>query len=90
MMEIFAMKEEKVIRSILSKIKLPPEVKSVDLAFSDDSGGMSAVWINLHVAEDNRPSPDKVNRLIAARRDISRKIIEKQSSPWPYVKFVTN
>ena len=84
------MNEEKLIRSILKNIKLPVEVKSFDLAFSEDSSGMPAVWINLHVDNDNKPSADKVNRLRAVRRDISRRIVEKQSTPWPYVQFVTD
>lgn len=84
------MNEEKLIRDVLKKIKLPTEIKSVDLSFSDDSTGTPAVWINLHVDDDTKPSAEKINRLRAIRRDIARKVAERQSTPWPYVQFVTD
>lgn len=84
------MNEENVIRDIVANIKLPDEVKSVDFSFSDDSTGMPAVWINLHVREDYTPSADKVSMLSAVKKDISRKIFERNVVSWPYIRLVTD
>jgi len=86
----FIVSEEKLIKSIIKKIKLPKEVKSIDFAFSEDSTGMPAVWINLHVSEDYKPSADKVNRLSAARKDISKRILEQNITSWPYVRLIAD
>jgi len=84
------MTDEKVIKSIVKKIKLPEEVKSVDFSFSEDSTGMPAVWINLHVSEDYRPSAEKVSKLSAFKKDISKKIFENNVTSWPYIRLITD
>lgn len=84
------MTEERVIKSIIKKIQFPKDIKSVDFLFSDDSTGMPAVWINLHVAEDYKPSDAKVEMLSALKKDISKKIFEKNVASWPYIRLVTS
>jgi hypothetical protein len=83
------MTEEELIRDAVSKMTLPKEVKSIDFSFSEDSTGMPAVWINLHVAEDFKPSAAKVNKLSAVKKDISKRIFETNAVAWPYIRLVT-
>lgn len=84
------MNEEKLIKSIVEHITLPADVRSVDFSFAEDSTGMPAVWINLHVSEDYKPSAAKMSRLGALKKDISRKIFENNVATWPYVRLVTD
>jgi len=84
------MSEETVIRAIVKGTKLPKEVTTFDLTFANDSTGQPAVWVNLHVKNDLRPTPEKVQRLTAARKAISEKIFKKHLTRWPYVQLVTD
>ena len=84
------MTEEAAIQSILDHVALPDDVLSVDFSFSDDSTGMPAVWINLHVVDDYHPSPAKVSRLVAAKEAISRPILDAGFSCWPYVRLIAD
>nr|WP_315260937.1 hypothetical protein [uncultured Duganella sp.] len=84
------MTDEKLIRDVINKINLPEEILSVDFSFSEDSTGMPAVWINLHILDDYKPSAEKISKLSALMRDISRKILDTDVISWPYVRFVTD
>ena len=84
------MTDEKLIKAIVDQMKLPQEVKSVDFSFSEDSTGMPAVWINLHVSQDYKPSKEKVNLLSALKKEISKKVFENNVISWPYVRLVTD
>jgi hypothetical protein len=82
--------EEAIIRAILKGTRLPKEVQAFDFRFADDSTGQPAVWVNLHVKDDLRPTPEKIERLTTVRKVISEKILAKQLTRLPYVQLVTD
>jgi hypothetical protein len=84
------MSEEALVKSIIDKIPLPQEVLSVDFSFSEDSTGMPAVWINLHVSEDYNPTAQKVSKLSALKKLISSKIFEEKVASWPYIRLIAD
>lgn len=84
------MSEEDLIKKIVKGIARPAEVTAVDYAFAEDSTGIPAVWINLHVAADNHPSEQKVRKLSTFRKEVARTLLEKNVSRWPYVQLVTD
>jgi hypothetical protein len=83
------MSDKERVESILGGIKMPAEVLSFDFNFSEDSTGEPAVWINLHVKEDYDPSTAKIDRFVAIKKEIARKILDAQMQSWPYVRLVT-
>jgi len=84
------MTEEDLIKKTVKGIRLPVEITSVDYAFDEDSTGIPAVWVNLHVAVDNKPSNEKVRRLSDTLKVISRSLLDKNLSRWPYVRLVAD
>lgn len=78
---------ELVLKSVL---RLPTDVKSYDLEFTEDSTGVPAVWINLKVDEDNNPSTSKVETLVQLKRRITSALFEKEIASWPYVRYVSD
>ena len=84
------MNEEELIKSILKSIARPDEVTAVDYQFAEDSTGVPAVWVNLHVANDNSPSAQKVRKLSDFRKSVARSILDKNVSLWPSVQLVTD
>lgn len=84
------MTDEKLIRDVISNIQLPEDVLAVDFSFSEDSTGMPAVWINLHVLEDLRPSTTKIRKLSRLMLHISQQLLDKNIESWPYVNLVTD
>lgn len=84
------MNEEQLIADVIKSIKLPAEVTSVDYAFADDSTGVPAVWVNLHVAADSAPTEAKVRELSKLRKAVSRLLLDNNVSRWPYVQLVAD
>ena len=84
------MTEERIIRETIDKITMPEEVKAVDFSFSEDSTGMPAVWINLHVSDDLHPSEAKGAMFTALKREISKRIFEANADAWPYVRLIAD
>ena len=84
------MNEEQLIKMAVKAITRPSEVTAVDYLFSEDSSGLPAVWVNLHVADDNKPSEQKVRKLSDFRKAVAKSILEKNVSRWPYVQLVAD
>lgn len=84
------MSDREKIEKVVSNMKLPDEVRSFDLNFSEDSTGMPAVWVNLHISEDYKPSANKINKFVALKKEVSRKILDTNVETWPYVRLVTD
>jgi len=84
------MREEDVIKAAVKALRLPKEIKAVDYLFSDDSTGQPAVWVKLHVAEDNNPSATKVRQLSDLRKAVAKSILSAEVSRWPYVRLVAD
>jgi hypothetical protein len=84
------MDEEKIILDVLKDMELPQDVTTYDLRFSPDSTGIPSVYVNLHIANDNHPSKEKISRLSKARRAITDKLLAKGLENYPYVKLVTD
>ena len=84
------MEEEKIILDVLKGMNLPRDVKRYDLKFSPDSTGMPSVYVNLHIANDNHPSDEKISRLSSIRRAITNTLLARGLQNYPYVKLVTD
>lgn len=76
------------INKAMKGILLPTEVKSYELVFSEDSSGAPAVFVNLRVDDDKKPSKEKIDRLRTIRKKIALEIVGKQAEYYPYVRFV--
>jgi len=81
---------ERVIRDVLKHIKMPTDVLSFDLSFSEDSSGAPAVWVLLQVKDDYKPSEEKVNRFKDLRAKIMEGILEKNLPIWPHVRLIAD
>ena len=84
------MNEEELIKTVLKSLVRPAEVTAVDYQFADDSTGVPAVWVNLHVANDNSPSEQKVRKLSDFRKSVAKSLLDKNVSRWPYVQLVAD
>jgi len=84
------MSDKERINQVLEKIKLPAEVRSFDLNFAEDSTGAPAVWVNFHIPEDYKPSAAKIDKFVAFKKEVSRKILDADVQTWPYVRLVTD
>jgi hypothetical protein len=81
--------EAQTIKRVLKSVRLPAEVKSYTLEFTEDSTGVPAVWINLNVDEDNSPSDSKIEKLVQLKRRITSALFKKEITSWPYVRYVS-
>jgi len=79
--------EAQIIERVLKSVRLPAEVKSYTLEFTEDSTGVPAVWINLNVDEDNSPSDSKIEKLVQLKRRITSALFKKEITSWPYVRY---
>jgi hypothetical protein len=84
------MKEEKIIRKILDDMDLSEYIHGYDLAFTPDSTGMPAVYINLHITDDYHPSKEKISRFSKIRRAITDNLLDRGLDNYPYVRLVTD
>lgn len=82
--------DAQTIKRVLASVRLPDDVKSYDLEFTEDSTGVPAVWINLKVDVDNNPSTSKVEKLVQLKRRITSALFEKEIASWPFVRYVSH
>lgn len=82
--------DAQTIKLVLASVRLPDDVKSYNLVFTEDSTGVPAVWINLKVDEDNNPSNSKVEKLVQLKRRITSALFEKEIASWPFVRYVSH
>lgn len=82
--------EPTIVQRILDGIKMPTEVESVDFHFAEDSTGMPAVWIHLHILDDYHPSVAKIDTLRAAKKAISSQLLDSDLRSWPYVRLIAH
>jgi hypothetical protein len=79
-----------IIKIVLNSLHMPDDVKSYNLKFTEDSTGVSAVWINLKVANNSTPSDSKIRKLAQLKRQITSALFEKGIVNWPYVRYVSH
>jgi hypothetical protein len=84
------MKEEIIIRKVLDDMDLSADIHGYDLAFTPDSTGMPAVYINLHITDDYHPSKEKIDRFSNLRRAITDKLLDRGLENYPYVRLVAD
>jgi hypothetical protein len=80
-------REEKIVRGILKKWTLPPNVHRFDVDFGEDSTGDPAVWIWLTVDDELQPSPQSIAGLNSFVTDVRSDILRAGLRHWPYVRF---
>jgi hypothetical protein len=80
-------REEKLVRGILRKWTLPPNVRGFDVDFGEDSAGDPAVWIWLAVDDEVQPSDQSIAGLAKFVRDVRSDLLRAGLRYWPYVRF---
>jgi len=77
--------DEKRIRSIIARRKLPKGILSWDAEFGEDSTGDPAVWVWFHFKDRPGIAKTKVHQLADFTQRITFDILDAKIREWPYV-----
>ena len=81
-------KEDRSLRALVRKGKLPPGVHGFDLEYGQDSTGYPAVWVLFVADDDLKPPAAWIVQLSDLARKVTDDILATGTNRWPYVSFV--
>jgi len=80
-------KQARLVRNLIKKHKLPPDVHHFEVSFGHDAGGDPAMWILFSVKNANNPSREKLSKLNQFASSVRSDLLKASPRFWPYINF---
>lgn len=85
--ELTTSREAAIVREVVGKWGLPPNVHGFDVEFGEDSTGYPAVWIWLTIKDELKPSAQSISALSQFVDNVTDELVRRRLRHWPYIRY---
>ena len=85
--ELTTAREAAIVREVVGKLPLPPNVRGYDIEFGEDSTGYPSVWISLTIEDELNPSPQVISALSRFVDEVTDELVRRRLRHWPYIRY---